>query len=170
MTRYQTIGLVFLIGAAGLAGCGGGGESVNGVPQLSVIADAVISANETAAPIVFTVNDDDNTDALTLTASSSDQQVIADQGLEIVGSGTSRTLLVTPVAGALGSATVSIMARDPGGRVGRSAFAVEVVTQSVSLREFVRDVFHDAPNDRPRDINSRSFIDDVSADEFQDLL
>ena len=60
----------------------------------------------------FEVSDPDPADVLTLTASSSNQSVVADAGLVFSGTGGSRTLAISPVANASGSTTITVTVDD----------------------------------------------------------
>ena len=151
-----------------LGGCSGGG-SPNRAPVVAPVMDVTISANETSAAIPITVTDDEATGALSVTASSSDQNVIADQGLVIMGTGGNLSLTVTPNPAVLGAATIQIRAADAEGGTGITSFTVNVVSQEVSFDAFFRSVFLDPENAEPRDVNSRTFIQDAEAG-FADLL
>ncbi|MEM7219278.1 MAG: hypothetical protein AAF515_13010 [Pseudomonadota bacterium] len=148
-----------------LVACGGGS---NDAPMLEPIADVTISANQSSVPIEIAAVDDD--DELTFSVSSSDESVIAGDGLMLLGDGRRATLILTPNPATLGSVTIVVSAADPDGLVARSSFGVTVEAQRASLRQFVRDVFADAETAQARDINSRVFDADIEGDEFADLL
>lgn len=60
----------------------------------------------------FKVMDPDDSDIVQVTASSSDQALVSNQGLLILGSGENRTLTITPEANAYGTATISVNIND----------------------------------------------------------
>lgn len=61
----------------------------------------------------FEIGDAETTpDSLTLTASSSNTSLIPDSNLHLGGSGSNRTIMVVPVAGGTGSATLTLSATD----------------------------------------------------------
>ena len=103
-------------------------------------------------------------------ASSSDQAVLPDAGLMFSGGIEQLRLTITPAPNTLGTATVTVLATDEDGMTGQASFAVTVVQQQVSFRQFVRDSFADAETAMPRNINSRQFDDDAAGDDFADLL
>ena len=67
-----------------------------------------------------------------LGATSDAQGVIADAGLVLTGSGAERTLTITPIAGATGTATITLSATDPGG-TGELSFQVRVVADALPV-------------------------------------
>lgn len=159
---------VLVLSIAGIvSACGGGGSSTNRAPQLGAIADQQISANVASDAIPVTVTD---RGIVRISAASDNPAVIADTGIAVSGSGADFTLVVTPVAGALGSATLTVTATDRGGLTDQTQFQVTVNQQQVSFRNFARDTFADDANDEPRDINSRTFDADALNDDFSDLL
>ena len=161
-TRSISAALLILV----LSACGGN-SSPNRPPQLASIADASIEANVSSYAISITASD--RSDNLTFTVSSSDQNVIADAGLALTSSGRSASLIISPVADTLGTATVSVTATDPGGLSDTVLFQITVVPQEgVSFNEFTRAVFADPANAVPRDINSRRFDDTPT--NFDDLV
>lgn len=162
------------LGAAGLlllGACGGGGSSTpNQAPRITGLEAVTVSANESSMAISFGVQDDGDPNRVTLSASSSNPELLSDDDVRFSGGGSNRSLTVTPRPGALGNARVTVVATDPGGLQGSSAFEVNVVAQNVSFRSFFRESFGEPENNEPRDLNSRTFEQDADEDEFDDLL
>ena len=167
LTKHRSL-VAILSASLWISGCGGGGSSTNLPPQLDGVADREISANTTAPAIQLSATD--RSAVLNYTAVSSAPDVIADAGLVLSVSGRTASLSITPNEAALGSADVTITVTDPGGLSDQITFAVTVVAQEVSLRQFVRDAFVAAENASPLDLNSREFADDAAAGDFSDLL
>lgn len=164
-----------------LAGCGGGGnnnrdrgddgrDQTNQPPQLSGLTDVSVSANETSAPVAFTVSDDGGADAVVLSASADDTGLLPEDAITFDGSGTNRTLTLTPADGSVGRTNVTVTATDEGGLETSVSFQVEVATQMVSFSGFFREAFAEPANGQPRDLNSRTFEDDGSEGDFDDLI
>jgi YVTN family beta-propeller protein len=87
--------------------------SVADPPTISGIPSPIgASENSTYGPLDFTVS---GTPPLTVTATSDNPSVVAQSGIVIGGSGTNRTLTVTPVANAIGSAQITITVTDGNG-------------------------------------------------------
>ena len=87
----------------------------NSPPTVSNTAD-LSTAEDTPTSVGFTVGDAETAvDSLVVTATSSDQAVIADAGLVLSGTTASRTLGIAPVPDASGSATITVTVTDAGG-------------------------------------------------------
>jgi hypothetical protein len=152
-------------------GCGGGGgDDRNQAPQIIGLGDVTVNANETSAPFSFTVSDDGGADAVRLSATSGNEDLLPDDGISIAGSGSNRTFTVTPVPGRLGSAPLVVTALDGAGLRTSVSLQVDVITQSVSFSDFFRDTFNQPANAAPRDLNSREFGQDAGSGDFDDLL
>lgn len=153
----------------GLAACGGGSRG-NTAPVISGLADVTISANQTAMPVTFTVTDDEDAAAVSLAAASSNADLLPNAGLRLGVGGGDRSLTITPVAGRLGSATVTVTATDAGGLQDTATFDVTVVAQDVSFTTFFRNAFAQDERTLPQDVNSRNFQADAGEGDFDDLL
>ena len=165
-TQMQIAGVLML---AALAGCGGGSSSANQAPALAPIADVTISANIAAPGITLSAMDGSRN--LSFSATSANPDVIADGGLVLSTSGRTASLVITPLADQLGQAAITVSVTDPGGLTDQATFTVTVEPQAgVSLRQFVRSTFADAPTAVPRNVNSRRFEDDAVNDDFSDLV
>ena len=67
----------------------------------------------TTAPISFTIGDvETDADGLSITVSSSDPNLIAADGIAFEGSGTERSLILTPAANQFGPATITVVVSD----------------------------------------------------------
>jgi hypothetical protein len=100
---------------------------VNDLPTISAVADAATQEDVAVAPISLTVGDaETSAGALVVTATSSDTSVIANNGIAITGTGATRTVVVTPLANASGSATVNLTVTDANGGTATSSFVVTV--------------------------------------------
>ena len=155
-----------------VAGCGGSGSSpapVNAAPTISAIADQNTTANEQSAAIAFTVMDEQISN-LSISASSDNQQVVPDSELVLGGSGTMRSVTITPVIDTLGDAFITIIVTDQAGLSASTSFLLTVVPQQVSLQQFVRTTFADAEDGDPALINAIAFDQDADNDDFADLL
>ncbi|MDD9943089.1 MAG: tandem-95 repeat protein [Myxococcales bacterium] len=93
---------------------GEGDMPVDDPPSISDIADPDDIAEDSSTPaLAFTVADPDTElESLTISVASSDQAVVADAGLALGGSAGDRTLTVTPVADAHGTATITVEVSD----------------------------------------------------------
>ena len=142
--------LVALAAAAlAVAGCGGGGgdssPSPDAPPTLSAIADLTLSQDTASAALPFTVADDRTAAAsLAVTVSSSDTSLIPTEGITLAGTGTNRTLMVTPAEASAGSATVSVTVADAAGLSATRTFQVSVTAVNVAFTSWAFEMFVDA--------------------------
>lgn len=87
---------------------------VNDAPTISTIPNVTINEDTTAGPYTFTIADNENdSNSLVVTATSSDQTLILDSGIVLTGSGTTRAISVKPVTNASGGpATITVSVSD----------------------------------------------------------
>lgn len=98
-----------------------------GAPRLSPIGDQVTRVNTPLTAIPFTVADDEG-DPLTLTVSSDDQSLLPEANLTIAGTGSNRTLAITPATDLAGYTRVTLTLGD-GFHTVTNTFAVTVAPQ-----------------------------------------
>ncbi|HKE95461.1 MAG TPA: hypothetical protein VKB34_14200 [Povalibacter sp.] len=155
-TRH--IASLTLLAAAGLlsaCGGGGGGDGYNPppmperqAPQVRGLADQSINQDTPTPALAFQISDGDSgTDRLNVVASSSDTNVIPNEGIVLGGSGGSRTIQLTPMAEAIGAATITVRATDPDGMAGQMTFRVQVNGVYVSFRSLATEMFATGEND-----------------------
>ena len=98
----------------------------NQPPTLSVLANHTIAEDTSTGPIFFTVGDPDHAPAaLTVSAVSGNPTLVPASGLVFGGSGSNRTLTVTPAAHRWGTATITVRVSD-GALVTARAFVLTV--------------------------------------------
>lgn len=79
----------------------------------AAIADQTIDEDGSTDVLDFMVDDvDTNADDLVVTATSSDEDILPDTGIELGGSGSDRTIQLTPAADANGDVTVTLTVSD----------------------------------------------------------
>jgi glucose/arabinose dehydrogenase len=85
----------------------------NAAPTISNIADQTVNQNASTGPLPFIVGDADTAAAsLIVTGVSSNPALVPNANIVFGGSGTSRTVTVTPAAGQSGAATITIQVSD----------------------------------------------------------
>ena len=95
-------------------------------PTLSDIAPVLLAEDTGSGPIAFTVTDPDTDPAdVVVTASSSNQAVVAAGGVTLAGTGANRTVAIQPVANASGQTTITLTASD-GAETATTTIAVTV--------------------------------------------
>lgn len=146
--------------ALAVAACGGDGRMAaqppapNAPPALAAIGDQTINQDMSTAAIPFDVSDDQTAAAsLTVTASSSDETLISNEGITLAGSGGSRTVMVTPAEAAVGSAMVSLTVADSAGLSATRSFRVTVNAVNVPFTPYAFDTFAD-----PEGADARSLL------------
>jgi len=162
----------FALASLGLAACGGSGDDpqpVNQAPTISAIADQSITANGTSQPIAFSISDEAAAE-VTVTVSSDRQDVVADDGIALSGSGSARSLTITPRIDEAGDAFVTIVATDRQGLSAGTSFLLTVSPEQKSMQQFARDTFAEDADDEPALINAVEFAEDAENDDFADLL
>ena len=92
---------------------GGSPQATNTAPTISAIADQRTNEDTALAPIAFQVEDKETSAAsLAVSASSSNPTLIPNANVVLSGSGTSRTVVVTPAANQFGSANITVSVSD----------------------------------------------------------
>src|SRR5206468_10524275 len=88
-------------------------NAVNDPPTISNIADQSTAAGTAVGPIGFTVRDVETAAGnLTLNGNSSNPTLVPNGNIVFGGSGTSRTVTVTPAANQTGTATITVTVSD----------------------------------------------------------
>jgi len=88
-------------------------EQVDTAPTISGVATSYTMTRSTVRNVTVTVGDaDSGASVVTLTATSSNQNVIYTTGVTFSGSGSSRTMRIAPRAGRTGTSTITITASD----------------------------------------------------------
>ena len=99
----------------------------NDAPTISAIADRRIGIDMVVGPVDFTIGDpESDADDLTLDTASSNTTLVPLSAITLGGSGTFRTVTLTPTAGLTGTATITITVSDDGGLSDASAFNLTV--------------------------------------------
>ncbi len=98
----------------------------NTAPTISGVADQTTDEDTATGSIAFTVGDGETDPAiLTVTAASSDQSVLATAGIALGGSGSSRSVVLTPEPNAHGTTTITVTVSD-GALTADSSFVLTV--------------------------------------------
>ena len=87
--------------------------TVNAAPTISAIADQSISEDKSTDAVPFTIGDaETSTSKLKVTAKSSDTSVVPAAGVVLGGSGSKRTVKITPAKNKHGSVTITLTVSD----------------------------------------------------------
>ncbi len=88
--------------------------ALNDAPVISTITDQTTNEDTPVGPLAFTVTDADPLDSLTVTAASDDQILLPNANIVLGGSGTDRTITLTPAANASGGPVIITLTADDG--------------------------------------------------------
>jgi hypothetical protein len=164
---------IAVLTSALVAACGGGGYDGGNQPQqparqaptITGLSDQSLPQDTTTPVLSFTVADSDSGAAnITVTAQSSDANLIPAAGLVLGGSGANRTLQITPAAEAFGMTMITIRAVDPDGLSAQQVVRVAVNGVFVSFRDTVIDVFGRAENGDQQSLRGFTFTQDADDD------
>jgi len=114
--------------AIGLAGDISAVFAVNGRPTISSISDQITPEDHPAGPIAFTIGDFETpANALAVTASSSNTNLIPVTNIVFSGSSSNRSVTVTPITNLFGTATITISVSD-GTASANTSFVVTITS------------------------------------------
>ena len=107
--------------------------STNSRPTITALTDRSIDVGTTIPTQTFTVGDAQTPLAnLTLSVASNATALVPNSGLQLGGSGATRTLNMTPTSGQIGRATITVTVTDAGGLSATSSFVLTINAVSVS--------------------------------------
>jgi hypothetical protein len=155
--------------ALALAACGGGGSSpapapapANTAPRITGLANQMVNQDTSTGAIAFTVSDvESGAGAVTVTASSSDPSIIAQDAIVLTGTGASRSIEVVPAEDATGSANVAVTATDPQGLSNIVTFGVTVRAVEQSVAAFTATTFAIPEEGDQQTVRGITFVQDA---------
>lgn len=181
---------ILVTAALALAGCSSGGGAPDPVSQAPAPPPPPVAAN--TAPVIsglsknesvaqdastellaFTVTDAETaSSALTVTAESSNLELISSDGIQLSGNGDSRVILLTPSEGAAGVSTVTITATDAAGLASKQALDVNVTSEERLFKDLVAAAFTKGVDAEGEQIAGYKLVDNAEDDEasFDNLL
>ena len=105
----------------------------NNPPSLTPIANRTIAASSSTGPLPFTVSDlETPAGGLTLSTASSNPTLVPTNNIVFGGSGSNRTVNVTPVAGQQGTVLITISVTDGNGATAFTSFQISVGLPTIS--------------------------------------
>ena len=151
-----------------VAACGSDGRgpdapppAANTAPVMSAVADRSVD-QDTALPIEFGITDrESDVGKLTLTATADSGMVFPADGVALSGSGTTRTLTLTPLESATGTTAITLTLTDPDGASVARTFNVTVKARAASMRGAALTTFAKAESDEPTAVNGLTFSQDA---------
>jgi hypothetical protein len=101
--------------------------SVNDFPAISAIPSQTIDRGTNMPPVAFTISDAETPgQGLTVAAASSNQGLVPNGNLILGGSGTNRSIMAYPLAGQIGSATITVTVTDANSASTNTTFVLTV--------------------------------------------
>jgi hypothetical protein len=101
--------------------------AVNDVPTVSAISGQTTAEDTATSAIAFTVGAVETAvESLTVTATSSNLDVVAANGIDLGGSGASRTITLTPMPNASGTSTITVTVTDEANATATTSFVLTV--------------------------------------------
>jgi hypothetical protein len=96
-------------------------------PTISDIANQTFNEDGTSGSLAFTVGDAETPPgSLTVSVTGSNPGLVSTDGVVLGGSNANRTLTITPIANAYGSATITVRVTDPSGQTGEDTLTLTV--------------------------------------------
>jgi hypothetical protein len=180
LRRTNSIGSALLAATTlVVAACGGGGKGTviqppagNTVPVMSAVGDRDATQDSVVGPIEFGIADrESDVGALKLTAVTDSGAVFPADGIVLAGSGTTRTLTLTPLESATGATAITLTVTDPDGASTTRTFRVTVNPRNASMRDVALSTFAKAEADAPTAVNGFTFDQDADDPQlFQPLI
>lgn len=118
---------------ASVADIGAFEERANTPPTISDIADQTVDTNMSTAALMFTISDLETAAGdLLLSATSSNPSLVTQFGMVFGGSGTDRTITVTPAFNQSGTTTISVTVTDEAGLTNTDTFVLTVTAPNTA--------------------------------------
>jgi hypothetical protein len=171
--------LMLAVTALAVTACGGGGGGSgsgpapapqNAAPTLSPFSAVMIDQDTSTGAIAFTIADDGGVGALKIVATTSDTAIIPTDGVQLAGTGASRTITLTPAEDATGQATITVSAQDAQGLTTNSSFGVAVRAVEKSITGYTNSTFGLADSDTPAQVSGFTFVQDANDETTFDPL
>lgn len=162
-----------------VAACGGASRddgmpppAANTAPVMSAVGDRDADQDSVIGPIEFGITDrESDVGTLKVTAAADSGDVFPADGLVLGGSGTTRTLTLTPLEATTGSSVITLTLTDPQGASATRSFRVTVNARAASMRGVALSTFAKAEADEPTAVNGFTFAQDADDPAiFQPLI
>lgn len=110
-------------------------DAANAPPTITNIINQSVKGNLSTSAIPFTASDAETLPAsLVIEAKSSNQTLVPDANIVLGGSGVDRTIMITPTANLLGTATITVSVTDEGGLTATDTFILSVTEANTPPR------------------------------------
>lgn len=117
------------------------GSEPNTAPTISGIADQFINQDTSTAALIFTIGDAETPpEALILSASSSNTTLVPNANILFGGSGSNRTMIITPEPNQFGMTSIAVTVADEGGLSAVTVFDLTVTPSPVNTPPLVSPI------------------------------
>jgi len=165
ITRLAALAATTLVVAA----CGGKSPddmqaptAANTAPAVSAITDRTSNQDTVVGPIEFGITDNETTaNQLTVTVAADGTSVFPADGLTLGGSGAVRSITLTPLEAATGSANITLTVIDGEGLRTTRSFQVTVNARAASVRDATLTTFSKGESDEVTAVNGFTFAQDA---------
>jgi len=153
-----------------VAACGGGGGGMDGggetppmnsAPTLSAIENQSMDQDTTRSLDFGIADRESDSGSLAVSIIADGTSLFPADGVELGGSGATRTLKLTPLEAATGTTNFAIRVADPAGAATTRSFSVAVNAKHNSLRTMALDTFAKAESDAPTPLNGWTIQQDA---------
>ncbi|HEX6189236.1 MAG TPA: choice-of-anchor Q domain-containing protein, partial [Pyrinomonadaceae bacterium] len=114
------------VAADGLAGAQQYSVQINTPPNPFDVNDQIIDEDTTTGPVSFSIGDAETPDSLTVSGSSSNQNLIPNANIAFSGTGASRAIAITPAPNQSGTAIITVTVADASGGATQDTFGITV--------------------------------------------
>lgn len=143
LISYRCQNLLCLLWASFMLGLAADGHAA--APTISNVTDKSTLENTTLSAVAFTIGDAETAaEDLVVTAASSDETLLPPGGIVLGGSGTGRTVTLTPAGGISGTTTVTLTVTDAEMLTATDTFVLTVTPVYTLPAEPIPDVVMDA--------------------------
>lgn len=136
--------------------------AANMAPQLAAIADVTIDQDTPVGPVEFGVTDDMTpANQLTVTAAVDSASPFPADSVQLEGTGATRSITLTPLEAATGTANVTVTVIDAAGLKATRTFGITVNARAASVKDAVTATFAKAESDDATTLNGFTFTQDA---------
>jgi hypothetical protein len=162
---------VLVAAAFAAAACGGGSSgSSNNMPApmpapllaIGAIADVSVPQDTVVGPLAVPVSEGQmSASAFTVSATSSDTDLLPPGSIAVQTSNGAPTITLTPADGAVGGATITVKATDPKGQSAQQSFKLMFNAVNASFATLVAGTFVQSEAATPVSVHGMTYVQDA---------
>jgi hypothetical protein len=145
--------------------------AANVAPAVSAITDRSVDQDTAVGPIEFGISDRETpAGSLMVSAAADGNGLFPADGITLGGGGTLRSITLTPLEAATGTATITISVRDADGALATRSFAVQVNARAASFADTALATFAKGAAAESTPLNGFTFAQDADEATFAALI